>query len=288
MAVKQRGGAKQRRDPACAGLFYPKGAEDTRLELDRCFASVQSAPEKAAREMPFALIAPHAGYGYSGGVAAHAYARARTHASTNGEQILAVLLGPSHRVYFEGLAGARYTHWRTPLGDVPVANELYAGLPCTLHDAAHAGEHSLEVQLPFLQSVLAPGFRILPLLVGRVTAAQADAAAKALKGLTELAGTRTLFICSTDLSHDHAYAEAKKMDGRVAELVTALDAEQFDEEMRSRRIEACGMHALLLTLHLARLAGCRNAEILALTNSGEIIGDIHSRIVGYFAALITG
>jgi len=267
------------RQPACAGLFYPGSADALRRELDRCFSA---SPAEPSAEPPLALIAPHAGYSYSGGIAARAYARVR-----GAGYELVVLLGPSHHVYFEGIRCASFPRWSSPLGDVAAADgesfreSFREAGPFMVDDEAHAEEHSLEVQLPFLQSVLQPGFRILPLLVGPLGN---DESARAL---AELAGKRVLFVCSTDLSHDHPYARAKAMDGRLAELVADLDAARLYEEMRARRVEACGISALLLTLRLARLLGREKAEILALTNSGDVIGDTRSRIVGYLAASIS-
>jgi AmmeMemoRadiSam system protein B len=271
--------------PVLTGLFYPGKAEHLRSELERCFATGAAAsPAPARREAsPFGLIVPHAGYAYSGGVAAHAYAEVRGH-----EYDLVVLLGPSHYVYMQGVAYSSYTSWRTPLGSVPVATEFYANFHGPFHedDTVFEEEHSLEVQLPFLQSVLAAGFRILPLLVGQNSGVQTEELVESLMQIARLPDTRVLFVSSTDLSHDHPYDAAVEMDTRLAEHVSRLDIEQLETEKTTRRIEACGMGGLLLTLRLARLLGKENAEILRLTNSGEVTGDKNSRIVGYLAAVI--
>jgi AmmeMemoRadiSam system protein B len=278
------------RREACAGFFYPAPPEDLRRELARCFTiAAANAPNSAVPDAPpLVLIVPHAGYSYSGPVAACAYQRL-----LNVQDVLVVLLGPSHHVYINGIAGASYTGWRTPLGTIQSISELPPALrefvrkQGNAYPDAHIPEHSLEVQLPFLQTVLAPGFSILPLLVGRLSGAELDALAEALAEVARGAnGKQVIFVCSTDLSHDHLYAEASEMDGRLARLVERLDADAFIQAAESRQIEACGMYALGLCMRLARAMGRTSAEILALTNSGEIIGDMRSRIVGYMAACV--
>ncbi|MDR2734377.1 MAG: AmmeMemoRadiSam system protein B [Spirochaetota bacterium] len=275
------------RREACAGLFYPAQPEELREELARCFAHSATDAHSGA-DAPLVLIAPHAGYSYSGSVAACAYNRAR-----GLQNALVVLLGPSHHVYIEGVAVADYSRWRTPLGSIQSIHEI----PSTLRSfvsrqggnnaAAHTREHSLEVQLPFLQTVLAPGFCILPLLVGRMGSAELDELAAALTEIARGAQEKqVLFVCSTDLSHDYNYAQAKVMDGKLAEIVSRLDADEFITACQARRIEACGMYALWLCMSLARGMGRESADILALTNSGEIIGDTRSRIVGYLSASV--
>jgi len=277
------------RREACAGLFYPAQPEELRGELARCFALAAANTGSGAPDAPpLALVAPHAGYSYSGPVAASAYSRLR-----GVQNALVVLLGPSHHVYLEGAAAAPYAQWHTPLGSVPSIVEL----PPALHDfvngqdksAAHIREHSLEVQLPFLQTVLAPGFCILPLLVGRLGGDELEKLAAALAEFAQLEeahGKQVIFVCSTDLSHDYNYSQAKEMDGQLAQIVGRLDADEFIRAVRARRIEACGMFALWLCIRLARDMGRKKADILALTNSGEIIGDTRARIVGYMAASI--
>lgn len=275
------------RQAACAGYFYPARPDELREELARCFTvAAANVPSDTTTKPPRILVVPHAGYSFSGPVAACAYNRAR-----GLQNALVVLLGPSHHVYIEGVAAADYSRWHTPLGSVQSVAEFHSALrdfsrgQC--NTAAHTREHSLEIQLPFLQTVLAPGFSILPLLVGRMGSNELQELSAALAEVTrqeEERGKQVLFVCSTDLSHDYSYAQAKEMDGQLAKIVERLDADAFIQAVQAHQIEACGMYALWLCLRLARDMGREKADILALTNSGEIIGDTRSRIVGYMAA----
>jgi MEMO1 family protein len=253
------------RPAAVAGLFYPETptalAEGVRSFLN----AADRPPEGAAR--PKALIVPHAGYVYSGAVAASAYARLTAeHAAI--ERV--VLFGPAHRAPVSGLALPSAHAFATPLGTVDVDPDAVASaltLP-QVHrsDAAHIIEHSLEVQLPFLQTVLRQ-FRIVPFAVGAATAAQVAEVIELLWG-----GAETLIVISSDMSHYHRYTEARKIDRTTANVVLALSATLGDEQ-------ACGATAINGLLMVARRRGLR-PELLDLRNSGDTAGD-KTRVVGY-------
>ena len=253
------------RPAAVAGFFYPGSAAALAGDVGRFVAAVPATDEPK----PKAIVVPHAGYVYSGPVAASAYARL----AAAGERIRrVVLLGPAHRVAVRGLAVPEATAFATPLGDVEVDAEAVARaltLPQVgVSAAAHAQEHSLEVQLPFLQIVLGE-FRVVPLVVGAATADEVAAVLDLLWG-----GPETLIVVSTDLSHYHRYDDARAIDRGTVEQVLALTP-GLDHE------QACGatpLNGLLLCARRRALV----PELLDLRNSGDTAGD-RARVVGYAA-----
>ncbi|MGE5337153.1 MAG: AmmeMemoRadiSam system protein B [Gemmatimonadota bacterium] len=254
------------RPAAVAGSFYPAEANALREEI-RTHLNATARP--AAQRVPKALIAPHAGYVYSGPIAASAYARLdgqRSHIRR------VVLLGPAHRVPVRGLALPGASAFETPLGTVPVdaaAALSLAHLPqVVVHAGAHAHEHSLEVHLPFLQEMLGD-FSLLPLVVGDATAEEVAEVLQALWG-----GPETLIVISSDLSHYLPYDLAVRTDARTAQAIADLDP-TLDH------LQACGATPVNGLLTLARRHGLR-AELLDLRNSGDTAGD-RRRVVGYGA-----
>jgi len=259
------------RPAVVAGLFYPHEPAALRAEIGRYLDAVPaSADAEQTPVTPKMLIVPHAGYVYSGPVAAHAYARLR---GARGRITRVVLLGPAHRVALRGVALPRASAFETPLGAVPVDAEAaaaLAGLPqvCT-DDAAHDREHSLEVQLPFLQRMLGPDFSVLPLVVGAVTAEEVAAVVLRLWG-----GDETLIVVSSDLSHYLPHAQARRVDDATVQRILGFDA-------RLGHDEACGATPINGALLAARQHGLA-ARLLDLRNSGDTAGD-HARVVGYCA-----
>jgi hypothetical protein len=255
------------RPAAVAGTFY-SGAS-TQLAADvRALLAARIAPAGAAA-WPKALLVPHAGYVYSGAIAASAYARL---AAGRDAIRRVVLLGPAHRVALRGLALPAATAFATPLGSVPVDREAadrVRSLPQVVVSAAvHALEHSLEVQLPFLQSVLAE-FAIVPLAVGKASPEEVAAVIELLWG-----GPETLVVVSSDLSHFHPYGEALEIDRSTADAVLGL-AGTLDHK------QACGATPINGFAPCARRHALK-AELLDLRNSGDTAGD-KSRVVGYAA-----
>ena len=253
------------RPPAVAGLFYPgeQGA------LARDLRKMLGAAAVETPAVPKALIVPHAGYVYSGPIAAKAYARLAPSRSTIRR---VVLLGPTHRVAVRGLALPGVERFATPLGTVELdieAIELLRGLPqVVVSDQAHALEHSLEVHLPFLQTVL-DEFKLVPLAVGDAEADEVAAVLDALWG-----GPETLIVVSSDLSHYLTYAQAQRVDRATSDAILALRTD-IDHEQACGATPVCG---LALT---AQRKGLK-AELLDLRNSGDTAGD-KSRVVGYGA-----
>ncbi|MDH3706489.1 MAG: AmmeMemoRadiSam system protein B [Acidimicrobiia bacterium] len=258
------------RPPAVAGTFYPADATALRALIDQCMDD-SVAPEPGA-PVPDALVVPHAGLVYSGPVAASAYRRLAPARADIGR---VVLLGPSHHVPLRGLALSTARAWQTPLGTVPVhfpAGVLDLG-PVGTSDRAHAPEHSLEVQLPFLQTVL-DDFEIVPLLVG---AADADEVATVIEHLWD--GPDTVVVVSTDLSHYHPYERARELDARTAAAIVARRHADITADA------ACGAHPLR---GLLRLADHKHLDVTSLDNrnSGDTAGD-RSRVVGYGSFALT-
>lgn len=255
---------EQVRAPAVAGAFYPASAE----ALQRLVASLlDSVPSPARGLRPKALIAPHAGYVYSGLTAAHAY---RELLPWRNQVSRVILLGPAHRVRVAGLALPAAGAFATPLGTIPLdgaAMALIRRLPqvCT-SDEAHAWEHSLEVHLPFLQQML-PAFSLVPLAVGDATAAQVGEVLRLLWG-----GDETLILVSSDLSHYLTYPEARKVDARTAGSI--LDLQPFLNHQ-----QACGATPVNGLLIEARARGL-SPQLLDQRSSGDTAGD-RNRVVGY-------
>jgi AmmeMemoRadiSam system protein B len=256
------------RRPAVAGTFYPADPAALRLAVDRLLADAE-VPAGTAADAPKALIVPHAGYVYSGPIAAAAYARLRPIAAAIRR---VVLLGPAHRVAIPGLALPGVRQFATPLGIVAVdadAAAIARRLPY-VHESplAHADEHSLEVQLPFLQRTLSE-FTLVPFVVGDATPAMVADVLDVLWG-----GPETLIVVSSDLSHYRPYRDAQGIDRTTAERILAL-ASGLDHE------QACGATPINGLLLSARRRGLR-AELLDLRNSGDTAGD-RGRVVGYAA-----
>jgi len=254
------------RKPAVAGLFYPNDPRTLRAQLETLLAQVPETRDAP----PKAIIAPHAGYIYSGPIAASAYARLKP-ASASIRRV--VLLGPAHRVGFHGLARASAEYFESPLGRVRVDSEAMAqiaDLPqVVLLDAAHAQEHSLEVHLPFLQTLF-DNFMLVPLVVGEASPAEVGEVIDRLWG-----GPETLIVISSDLSHYHAYATAQALDRNTSQAIERLRHEDIDHE------GACGRTPISGFLHVARRRGLR-ARTIDLRNSGDTAGP-RDQVVGYGA-----
>jgi AmmeMemoRadiSam system protein B len=254
------------RPAAVAGMFYPGDPAALAAEVATYLAD--AAPAAPGRG-PKAIIAPHAGYIYSGPVAASVYARL---APLRGRVERVVLAGPAHRVYVSGAAVPSTARFDSPLGAVNLDTEAIATLLrlpfVEVSDAAHAREHSLEVHLPFLQAVLGT-FRLVPIVVGDASPRQVAQMYQALWG-----GDETLIVVSSDMSHYLPYEEARRRDGNTARAILALEG-NLDPE------EACGAAPINGLIELAREKSL-TVEQVDLRNSGDTAGD-RSRVVGYGA-----
>ncbi len=253
------------RSPAVAGTFYPETASQLQAEVDALLGAAKPTSIK-----PKALIVPHAGYRYSGIVAASAFASVK---NLRVPPTRVVLLGPSHHVELHNLALPSADALRTPLGEVAIDRELEFAVRrfgfVTDNARVHEKEHSLEVQLPFLQRVLGK-FTVLPLCVGHSSAREVELVLNAVWG-----GDETLIVVSSDLSHHLPYEEARSHDEGTAERIAAFELEGLDDD------RACGVYALKGLLLAAEGHGLEVHQ-LDLQNSGDLGGDARS-VVGYGA-----
>ncbi len=254
------------RKPAVAGSFYPADPKQLSQALGELLATAPSPPASAPR----AVVAPHAGYAYSGPVAAYGFRALEPLAR---REPTVFLMGPAHYLAFEGVSTGNFGHWETPLGRVPVdidrIGELLERSPIfTSANEPHLPEHSLEVELPFLQTVLGR-FKLVPLLFG-ITDPLAVAA-----HLGALVRPEDVVVVSTDLSHYHPDDVARRLDAATLETALALDATGLLER------EACGRHPWAALTALAASRGWR-PELLAYATSGDTSGD-RSRVVSYAA-----
>ena len=251
------------REPAVAGMFYPENPSILRNTINGFLEDVDFKPGP----MPKALIAPHAGYTYSGPTAATAYARLRPYRDSYQRVIL---LGPCHRIAIRNLAVSGADVFRTPLGDVPLDKELIDALDVPeikVFDTAHDYEHCLEVHLPFLQVVLGR-FLLVPLVIG-------DAAPETVAEVVNMlwGGNETLIVVSSDLSHYLVYDEARAVDKLTCEAIERLDADSIDHE------DACGATPVRGLLIEAKRR-IMEVTTLDLRNSGDTAGS-EDHVVGY-------
>jgi MEMO1 family protein len=283
-----------------AGGFYPADAADLKSMLSRQLEAAAPAAAKVKGDL-LGIFVPHAGYRYSGPVAARAFAslKGRKYAQV-------VVLGPAHRRNFAQPALLDASAYRTPLGDIPIDRPAVKRLAdsgaAIVDESKFKDEHALEVELPFLQASLAD-FKLIPIMISSPDPAAAKKLARALK--ENFPSKNTLFVASTDMSHDFPYDVAVAMDKNAIDLIKALDSKgllgAYQEYRRARMqvklnkdgrpepdcAQLCGMGPVLTLMELARLHADAAVEILDVRNSGDIVGDKSSRIVGYFSAAVS-
>lgn len=263
------------RQPAVAGTFYPADKIVLKKDIQDYLDNVHSAGLDTVEDIK-AIVVPHAGYIYSGAVAASAYKKLIPFE----EKIKRViLLGPSHRVAFNGLAVPESEIFKTPLGDIPIdkrAIKLLSQFSCvTVSEQAHQDEHSLEVQLPFLQEVLGD-FSLVPLVVGDADRHDVAEVITALWHDSE--SDDTLIVISTDLSHFHHYDEAQKIDSATNDAIVNLKPDLITYE------DACGRNGLKGMLTVAQEKNL-SIELIDIRNSGDTAGD-KNRVVGYASYVV--
>ena len=256
------------RRPAVAGSFYPADPIELREMVDQYLIDAETDAK-----VPKAIIAPHAGYIYSGSIAASAYARLKKARHSINR---VVLIGPSHRVAFRGLAVSRSSVFSTPLGNVEVdqdAVQSIVALPFVEYiEQAHTLEHSLEVHVPFLQETL-DQFKLVPIVAGDASPDQVSQVLDRLWG-----GDETLIVISSDLSHYHDYLTAKRLDKQTSDLIEQLQYENLSSE------GACGKVGITGLLKLLRQKSL-HIKTVDLRNSGDTAGD-KDRVVGYGAYVV--
>ena len=280
------------RPAAVAGTWYPEGAPALRAVVESLLDPV---PPAGIPGPVLALVSPHAGYAYSGPVAAQAYAQVRGQVYDR-----VILLGPLHRP-IEGSRPGPFMvpaedAYVTPLGQVAIDRTFVAELErqVPLTPVRRDEEHALEIQLPFLQVALAAPFRLVPMMFGEHiadprAAARLDRLVTALAGLlreTTARDERTLLVASTDLSHLHNYADVIRTDRRLVDLVAAFDIAGLAAALSEEQVQACGATGLIAALRTAQALGARGARVLAYASSGDVTGDKRpgTYTVGYLAA----
>jgi AmmeMemoRadiSam system protein B len=265
-----------RRKPAVAGSFYPSNPQRLGVMIESYLSEAKGGADGGV----LGLISPHAGYVYSGPVAAYSYRR------LDADVGLAVVLAPSHRARFNGAALLSEGLYETPLGDVTIDGTVGAKLKDLNHfgilKEAHELEHSLEVQIPFLQKVL-KSFSLVPIIVGTVDLGTCRSIAEGIQSALADETRKYIIIMSTDLSHYHSYNEAQTMDKRFIDALSTFDENTVDDVIASGKAEACGEGPVLAGMVLCKRLGAEKVEILKYANSGDTAGG-KDQVVGYLAA----
>ena len=265
------------RQPAVAGMFYEGDPARLRKHVDRLLEDAESVQLPGQIR---GIVSPHAGYVYSGPAAAVGYKALR-----GSVYDAVILVGPSHREFFDGASLYPGDAFRTPLGDVSINKEIRDSIAAqsdvlALSDTGHRNEHCLEVQLPFLQRVLGE-FSFVPIVIGNqsseICLALGDAIAKVA------AQKNLLLVASSDLSHYHTYESAVGLDRQVIDSVEAFDEYEMMRQLDGERIEACGGGPVVTVMHAAKLLGANRGKVLYYCNSGDITGD-KTAVVGYLSA----
>jgi AmmeMemoRadiSam system protein B len=269
------------REPAVSGTFYPGNPEILKADIDGYIkkASLDSRPDSVV-----GLISPHAGYMYSGPTAAHGYK-----ALSGARYDTVIIVAPSHQSFFFGAAAQGKGGYKTPLGVVQIDEDLAGRLIAKgdlVHEDArmHRGEHSIEVQIPFLQTVL-DDFKIVPLIMGmsQDTASSEQLGRLIYDCLTDRT-KKYLIVGSTDLSHYYPYDLAKELDTAAIELMRNFDLDGLGRELARGKYEACGAGSIITTMVVSQKLGATRSSVLDFKNSGDITGDT-SNVVGYVSCV---
>jgi AmmeMemoRadiSam system protein B len=274
------------RRPTQAGAFYKGDAEALKTQIENCFLQ-EFGPKKrpkvnknGPREV-VGLVCPHAGYMFSGAVAANAYYAL----AQDGKPDIAVILGPNHTGYGSALAVMNEGVWRTPLGDVEIdgetANQIVQEARLVdVDEVAHSFEHSIEVQLPFLQYLYGSEFKFVPVCFQMQDLSSAVEVGKAL--VEVLASKNAVIIASSDMTHYEPQGNAAAKDMAALKAVEAMDEKQFYSIIETRNVTACGYGPIAAVITAAKGLGAKEAKLLCYKSSGDVTGD-YSSVVGYAA-----
>ena len=276
------------RSPAVAGSFYESSPQRLRTSLESCFLhrlgpGALPTPAAAGPRRILGLVCPHAGFVYSGPAAAFAYAAL----AADGRPDTAILLGTNHHLLGPPISLDSAGHWRTPLGEIPVDTELRARLAASdlveVDDRAHEEEHSIEVQLPWLQFIYRATVAICPILLGRLDRKAVHAFAQLLAG--ELSARNVVVIASSDFSHYVRREVARKIDQVALEQIAALEPDGLLEIVAAMGISMCGAMPVATMLAACKELGATKGRTLTYYTSGDITGETAS-VVGYAAVTI--
>jgi len=274
------------RRPYVAGAFYEGNAEALKTQIRECFLhkfgpkKIPKVNEAGSRRI-IGLICPHAGYEYSGPVAANAYYEL----ALDGKPDTVVILGPNHRGYGSPLATANEGFWRTPLGDVEIDGEtankiVHESRIVDVDEFAHLKEHSIEVQLPFLQFLFGSGFKFVPVCFQMQDLASAVEVGRAL--VEVLADKNAVVVASSDMTHYEPQKNAADKDTAALKAVEAMDEKRFYSIIEAQNVTACGYGPIAAVITVAKGFSAREAKLLCYKSSGDITGD-YSSVVGYAA-----
>ena len=264
------------RQPVVSGRFYPSDARALRLMIENFLE--KAAPSELEGEL-IGLVVPHAGYQYSGEIAAWGYKL------LEGKEFeTVVVLGPSHHLYYQGSSIYNIGDYQTPLGIAKVNKELSDKIiekneQITYYSSLHQKEHSVEVEIPFLQVVL-KDFSIIPIVIGDKKMAVCQGLADALAGT--LKGKKVLFIASSDMSHYHEYAIANLIDEKALRVIEKFSPAELLDKLNSGEVELCGGAAIITAMIVAKKFGADKVKVLKYANSGDTSGE-KKRVVGYAA-----
>ena len=282
--------SKGNRSPAVAGIFYPSAARELNQVIELCFKEQRFGPGHlpAGKEFNqrriYGIVSPHAGYTYSGAVAANGYYET---SSMNFDRV--VMIGPNHYGIGTGLATVRTGIWETPLGQVEIDSELASKIAensdiLDFDDLAHSRDHCLEVQLPFIQYIKRNQFKIVPIIMimqDRVTALEiGESIAFSTRNLN------TLLIASSDFTHYEPNDEAHRKDHELIKAILSLDISIFYTTLERLNVSACGYGAIASIMTAAKALGATKGELLRYATSGDVIGDTNN-VVGYASIIFT-
>lgn len=266
------------RKPAVAGMFYPATPEKLERQMTRLFSGVPDSPVK--EEFIPGIIAPHAGYMYSGLTAAYAY---KNIADKKYSRV--IILSPSHREYFGGISIYDGDAYETPLGrisvDQNIAQKMAATSPRIMRSkAGHRDEHGIEVHLPFLQQIYGNDFEFVPVVMGDQSHANINELSKAL---LEVMDDDTLVVASSDLSHFYPKPVANKLDSVIADRIVEYNPEALEEDLERQITHACGGGLVVALMKATKRAGVKHSLLLHRSDSGDVSGD-NTSVVGYLSA----
>jgi len=264
------------RQPAVAGSFYPSDSGKLSTQITS-YLHAGNEPQKVV-----ALVAPHAGYVYSGGVAGEIFAAAEIPRKV-------ILIGPNHRGAGENLAVSGADSWETPLGTIPVASVLREQLvkdvfPLVVDDTAHQYEHSLEVMLPFLQR-RQPELEIVPILVGQLSLTESLQLGSAISQMLTHDNEEVLLVASSDMNHFVTAERTQQLDFMAIEAMEKYDLQRLYHVVREKHISMCGVLPVIIVMQAAHGLGARKCQLLRYAHSGQVNGD-NDRVVGYAGLMI--
>ena len=269
------------RKPVVAGSFYPDDSDELNQMIQNCFThkfGPNSNPPKKSIEQIFGVICPHAGYMYSGPIASHSY-----YEISSQEFDLAIIIGPNHWAIGSKIATMSNAKWQTPLGISEVDNESSDELVGIAENIdqdyfSHSKDHSLEVQIPFLQEIFPSGLKILPIIMAKQ---DIDAAMEIGNAISQIAKSKkTMIIGSSDFTHYEKNDFAHKQDMSLIEPILKMDVNGFYETLIEKKISACGYGAIAATMIACKNLGSKKGELLAYATSGDVVGNKES-VVGY-------